>query len=219
MYLTPRYKQRKYPLEVTMMRIDLHVHTIERSPCGVSSEDEQILTAMDRGLDALAFTDHETLVPLEHLEALNRDFAPFRIFGGIEITVKEKEDVLVLGVHDPVLECRNWAYPDLHAFVRAQGGWLAVAHPYRYRPTINLDLERYPPDALESCSTNIALLNQPRIREVAKQLGIHVVCNSDAHRTQSLGAGYNLLKKEPANEADLVQILHTGAYVAVCTIT
>ena len=201
------------------MRIDLHVHTIERSSCAVSSEVEQILIAITRNLDAIAITDHARLVSPEHVEALNRQYAPFRIFGGIEITVREKEDVLVLGVHDPVLESREWTYPELHTIVRDRGGWIAVAHPFRYRSTINLDLERYPPDALESCSTNIELLNQPRIREVAKQLGIPFVCNSDAHATRSLGVGYNLLKETPADEADLVRLLRTGAFIGVCTIT
>jgi len=200
------------------MRIDLHVHTSEHSPCAVSGEEEQILTAIDRGLDALVFTDHETLRPLAHLEALNRSFAPFRIFGGIEITVKEREDVLVLGIHDPVLECRNWTYPELHTFARARGGFLAVAHPFRFHPTINIDLQRYPPDALECCSTNIVPLNQPRIREVAAQLGLHVVCNSDAHVTQSLGVAYNCLEEIPVDEADLVRMLRAGMFTGVCTL-
>jgi histidinol phosphatase-like PHP family hydrolase len=201
------------------MRIDLHVHTIERSPCAVSSEEEQILTAIARGLDALVFTDHARLVPLEHIESLNQKYAPFRIFGGTEITVQENEDVLVLGVHDPVLESRTWTYPELHTFVRDRGGWIALAHPFRYHPDIVIDIEQYPPDALESCSSNVALLNQPRIREVAKQLGIPVVCNSDAHATRSLGVGYNLLKETPADEAALIHLLRTGAFIGVCMIT
>jgi len=201
------------------MRIDLHVHTIERSPCAVSSEAEQILTAMDRGLDALVITDHALLVPAEHIQALNRQYAPFRIFGGIEITVQEEEDLLVLGVHDPLLESLRWTYPALHTFVREHGGWIALAHPFRYHPDIVIDIAHYPPDALESCSSNIALSNQLRIREVAKRLGISWVCNSDAHATRSLGVGYNLLKEEPADEADLVRILRAGAFIGVCTMT
>ncbi|HSQ39581.1 MAG TPA: hypothetical protein VLM78_05425, partial [Anaerolineales bacterium] len=63
---------------------------------------------MDRGLDALVITDHALLVPAEHIQALNRQYAPFRIFGGIEITVQEEEDLLVLGVHDPLLESLRW---------------------------------------------------------------------------------------------------------------
>jgi len=201
------------------MKIDLHVHTIERSPCAVSSEAEQIMTAIDRGLDAIVVTDHARLVPAEHLEALNRYYAPFRIFGGIEITVQEKEDLLVLGVRDPLLESTKWTYPELHAFVREREGWIALAHPFRYHSDIVIDIVHYPPDALEGCSTNIALSNQSRIRETAKRLGLPVLCNSDAHSTRSLGVGYNLLQTEPKDEADLVRMLRVGAFVGVCTIT
>lgn len=201
------------------MKIDLHVHTIERSPCAVSSEAEQILAAIDRGLDAIVVTDHARLVPLEHIEVLNQRYAPFRIFGGTEITVQEKEDLLVLGVHDVLLESTKWTYPELHAFVRQHAGWIALAHPFRYHSTIVIDIAQYPPDALEGCSSNVALLNQPRIREVARRLGIPVVCNSDAHSTRSLGVGYNLLKEEPEDEADLVRILRAGAFMGVCTTT
>lgn len=200
------------------MKIDLHVHTIERSSCAVSSEEEQILTAMDRGLDAIVVTDHARLVPQQQIEALNRQYAPFRIFGGIEITVQEREDLLVLGVHDPLLESTKWTYPELHAFVRERGGWIALAHPFRYHADIVIDVAHYPPDALEGCSTNIVLSNQPRIREVARQLGIPVVCNSDAHSTRSLGVGYNLLQAEPTDEVDLARILRAGAFIGVCTI-
>jgi len=201
------------------MKIDLHVHTIERSPCAVSSEAEQILTAIDRGLDAIVVTDHARLVSLEHLEALNDQYAPFRIFGGIEITVQEKEDLLVLGVHDSRLESTTWTYPELHAFVRERDGWIALAHPFRYRPTINIDVEYYPPDALEVCSMNVPRGERQQIREIAKWLGIPVVCNSDAHITQSLGVAYNCLNTIPADEADLVRLLRSGAFTCVCTIT
>ncbi len=201
------------------MKIDLHVHTIERSPCAVSSEAEQILAAIDRGLDAIVVTDHARLVPLEHIQVLNQRYAPFRIFGGTEITVQEKEDLLVLGVHDALLESTQWTYPALHAFVRQHQGWIALAHPFRYHSDIVIDIAQYPPDALEGCSTNIALLNQPRIREAAKQLGIPVVCNSDAHVTHSFGVGYNLLKEEPGDESHLVRILRAGAFIGVCTTT
>ena len=79
------------------MRIDLHVHSSQRSGCARSTEAEQIAAARRRGLDALAFTDHHRLVPPEHLERLNDLHAPFRIFSGIEIEVAE-EHLVVLGV-------------------------------------------------------------------------------------------------------------------------
>jgi predicted metal-dependent phosphoesterase TrpH len=104
------------------MKIDLHVHTLERSPCSLASEDEQISTAIDRGLDGLAITDHDRLVPQAHIALLNRKYAPFRVFGGVEISLQEGEHALVLSVHAPVLERTMWAYPELHALVREHGG-------------------------------------------------------------------------------------------------
>lgn len=201
------------------MKIDLHVHSSERSPCAKSEEEEQIRAAIACGLDAIVFTDHGRLVPQTRLEALNRKYAPFRIFGGVEITVQEKEDVLVLGIQDPALESWEWDYSALHTFVRQHSGWLAIAHPFRYRPTINVDVEHYPPDALEVCSTNVPRGERQHIREIAKWLGIQVVCNSDAHVTQSLGVAYNCLNEIPADEADLVRLLRSGAFSCVCTIT
>lgn len=200
------------------MKIDLHVHTLERSSCAVSSEEEQILTAIARGLDAIVITDHARLVSPEHIEALNRQYAPFRIFSGVEITVQEREDVLVLGIHDPVLETRKWTYPELHAFARRHGGWLAIAHPFRYRPTIDVDLERYPPDALEACSMNVPRGERQHIREIAGRLRIPVVCNSDAHVTQSLGVAYNDLHETPADEVALIHLLRSGTFDGVCML-
>ena len=201
------------------MRIDLHVHSSERSTCARSREEEQIQAAIACGLDAMVFTDHGRLVPQTHLQTLNQKYAPFRIFGGIEITVEEREDILVLGFHDPALESREWAYPELHAFVRRHGGWMAIAHPFRYRPTIDVDLERYPPDALEVCSMNVPRGEQQHIREIAARLDIQVVCNSDAHVTESLGVAYNCLEEIPADEADVVRLLRSGAFTCVCTLT
>lgn len=200
------------------MKIDLHVHTVERSACAHASEDEQISAAIDCGLDALVFTDHARLVSRVRVEELNKVYAPFRIFGGIEITVQEREDVLVLGIHDPALEFRDWTYPDLYSFVRERGGWIAVAHPFRYHPTINLDVKGYPPDALEGCSINIPFSAQPHIREVGRELGLRVVCNSDAHHSRHIGTGYNLLDEMPVDEAALAHVLRTGAFRGVCAM-
>ena len=123
--------------------------------------------------------------------------------------------MLVLGIHDPALESGNWTYPDLHTFVRENGGWMAVAHPFRYRPTINLDLERYRPDALEVCSMNISPLEHSHIRDVAEHLGIPVVCNSDAHSHGMIGAGYNRLKGDPVDEQGVIDLLRCGEFL-VC---
>lgn len=194
------------------MKIDLHVHAKERSACSVAGEEELIKAAIACGLDGLAFTDHHRLVELERLADLNRKYAAFRVFGGIEITVSEGEDLLVLGVHDPALETRGWGYRELFAFVRERDGFLALAHPFRFYDTIRIDVEQYPPDAVEIRSMNTSACNEQRIRALLERLNLRPLCNSDAHRADHVGAYYNQLERAPRDEKDLFEILRTGAY-------
>jgi histidinol phosphatase-like PHP family hydrolase len=193
------------------MKIDLHVHSKERSACGRASEEEQIRAAMAAGLDAIVFTDHHRLAPLERLKELNDRYAPFRIFSGVEITT-DGEDVLVLGLHDAALESSKWAYPDLHAFVRKHAGFIVLAHPFRYHPQVNIEVDRFVPDALEVRSPNTPLAAEDRIREIASRLGIPVLCNSDAHSTDALGTHYNILERPPSDEQEMIALLRSGRF-------
>ena len=196
------------------MNIDLHVHTLERSYCARSSEEDHIRAAIARGLDAIAITDHDRLVPSERLADLNARYAPFRVFGGIEVN-SGSEHLLVLGVHDSALEDETWTYPDLHAFVEARGGFLALAHPFRFHDYIGADVERFPPHALELCSHNTPRQAEPRIRALATRLGVPLLSNSDAHHTSEIGVYYNVLDGEPEDEETLVTMLKTGMFTCV----
>jgi histidinol phosphatase-like PHP family hydrolase len=191
------------------MKIDLHVHAQERSRCARAGEEEMIQAAIGRGLDGIAFTDHHRLVPSQRLKELNQKYASLRVFGGIEISVSG-EDVLVLGLHDVELETQEWTYPELHTFVRRRDGFLVLAHPFRFHNAISIDLESYPPDAIELCSVNIKSGDQDRIRALAERLDLRLLCNSDAHRAKDVGCYYNLLSQVVANDAELVSILRNG---------
>jgi histidinol phosphatase-like PHP family hydrolase len=193
------------------IKIDLHVHAKERSACAQAGEEEMIRAAMKRGLDGLVFTDHGRLVPPRRLAELSERFAPFAVFGGIEIRVSG-EDVLVLGIQDPVLESRKWTYPELHAFVSRHRGFLVLAHPFRYRDRVNIDIETYRPDALELRSTNIKTEAETHILALAERLGLRLVCNSDAHRAADVGCYYNRLAHRPQDGEELTLVLKAGKY-------
>jgi predicted metal-dependent phosphoesterase TrpH len=193
------------------MKIDLHVHTLERSPCARASEDEQIQAAIAAGLDAMFITDHWTLVPAERLAALNQRYQPFRIYGGIELTV-EGDDLLVLGIQDPILEIAHWHYTDLHDFVRQQDGFLILAHPFRYQPRITLPLDDYPPDAIEVYSPNTPATAEAEIRAFARRLSVPLLSNSDAHTAERLGSHYNLLANGAHDLPTIFSTLRTGEY-------
>lgn len=194
------------------MKIDLHVHAMERSSCAVSGEEEVIRAAISRGLDGLAFTDHHRLVLPWRIAELRKRYAPFRVFNGIEISVSG-EDMLVLGLHDPVLETQVWTtYPELHGFVRQRGGFIALAHPFRFHDTITVDVETYRPDGIEIRSTNIKAEHEVRIRALAERLDLPLLCNSDAHRAEDVGAYYNVLPRAPRDDRDLISVLKAGGH-------
>ncbi len=188
------------------MRVDLHVHDRDRSPCATDTDESQVRTAIAAGLEGLAFTNHFKLVPDARLAELRRAFAPFRIFSGIEITA-DQEDWLVLGLRDGRLESKDWDYPSLWRFVRDLGGFIALAHPFRWAPRIHADLALYPPDAIEVRSNNTPPAREAEIRALAERYGLAMLCDSDAHSNGMIGRYWNDLPGTPQTDAELLESL------------
>jgi histidinol phosphatase-like PHP family hydrolase len=188
------------------LKIDLHVHAKERSNCARIDEESQIRAAIQAGLDGLALTDHMKLVPTRRLVELNEKYAPFHIYTGIEVEA-DKEHWVVLGVHDLSLEIDGWHYPDLHQRVREKGGFIALAHPFRYVPHIRADLEKYPPDGIEISSFNTPTAHEAEIRALAARLGLVLLRNTDAHFAGQIGAYYNELPGAARDDQELLTIL------------
>ena len=193
-----------------MFRIDFHVHTSERSNCALATQTEQIKAAIKSGLQAIAITDHFKLVPASELIRLNKIYAPFRILSGIEITANG-EDWLVLGLNDEILETEKWDYPQLHQYVTSRGGILILAHPFRYRTTIGVDIFKNPPDAIELRSNNIRLDLVPKIKDLANLLNIPTLCNSDAHNTSYIGRFYNICDRPTMETKVILGAIKSGA--------
>ncbi len=188
-------------------KVDLHVHAAERSGCATAYEEAQIRAAIDAGLDGLAFTDHHAMPTSARLDELNRRYHPFRIYAGIEITANQ-EDWLVLGLRDPELaRTAGWEYTELVDYVRAKGGFIVLAHPYRYADHVRVELNGNAPDAIEYRSNNTPLSREGDIRSMAAHLGAAPLCNSDAHNSKSLGRFFNLLAELPQDDRGLVEVL------------
>ena len=197
------------------MRLDLHCHTKERSNCSHVSEEALIRRAIRLGLDGVAFTDHNLLPPPGSLAELNRKYRPFQVFTGIEIslmTTESWQDFLVLGLSDSILETTAWTYPKLLKWVRRNKGWIAMAHPFRYRRNMPQEVIDDPPDALEMYSTNIDPASSLRIEAVAREMGCQVIGTSDAHLLEEVGYYTLVLSQTVTSEAELVVQLKKGAF-------
>ncbi len=173
-----------------------------------------IQTAMALGLDAMALTDHDRLVPPERLAMLNAKYTPFRVFGGIEVSLG-RDHALVLGIQDPFLEEEMWTYSRLRDFVEIWGGFLALAHPFRFYRLMSDEITARPPHAMEVYSHNTPPRSESRIRKLAERWEIPLLANSDAHQVAELGAHYNELARTPADDVELVEMLRAGEFRAV----
>jgi predicted metal-dependent phosphoesterase TrpH len=188
-------------------KLDLHVHAAERSGCATAGEEAMIRAAIEAGLHGIAFTDHHALVDAARLDELNSIYHPFRIYSGIEITTAG-EDWLVLGLRDPLLSrAEGWEYPELRRFVRERGGFIALAHPFRYNDQLHLGINGSAPDGIEYRSNNTPVTREAEIRSIAANLGTLPLCNSDAHSTRTLGKYFNLVDDLPQDDRELVRFL------------
>lgn len=190
------------------MKIDFHVHTTEYSGCASSTLEEQVFSAMEKGIDVLFITDHMKLYPYDKLQVINDLYAPFKVYQGIEVTISADnyEDILVFGIHDTKIEKKHWSYPSLYKYVKSKGGIMILAHPYRFSDRIDNSIWDYPPDAVEVLSNNIdGGHGYERRKVLAKTLDVPCVTNSDSHHFTTVGHYVNEFPEWCKDEASIIE--------------
>jgi predicted metal-dependent phosphoesterase TrpH len=170
-----------------------------------------IEAAKDAGLDAMIFADHGHLAPPGHLAELNAVHAPFRIFPGTEVSVPAA-DLVVVGLEDPELERDDWTYERLHRFVAERDGFLFLAHPFRFHGTVSIDVENFPPGAVEINSSNMGEVDVSLLCDFVAAHNLPCICNSDAHAAELVGIYYTVLDCFVDSARDLVSVLKSGRF-------
>ncbi len=182
-------------------KADLHVHTLASD--GKNTYEEMIAVAKRRGLNAIAFTDHDTLM------AKKIKPTDFLIIPGIERTT-DKGHVVVLGEMN---ELPPSNLDELLDFV-AENNLVAFApHPFDFpvrRPLGIIAFNRF--KLVEGINGGTPdFFNLKAIRE-AERRGIKWLCNSDAHAVAHLGRYYNIFEEEPSSVEELLELLRKGKF-------
>ena len=183
-----------------MILADLHAHTSGISQCCRADYKEIILIAKGKGIGAIALTNHyeksylngttserlvenyieEYLDTMEHAKTQN-----FKVFWGIEVTMElyPKVHMLIYGVAQDFL----WKHPriydmtqcDLYKLVKAEGGLLVQAHPYRNGTTV-LDTKYL--DGVEiNCHPLYKKSYSAELIQIAKDKRLVLTCGGDYH--------------------------------------
>ncbi len=194
------------------LKIDLHVHCQEHSPCSSHPASSIVESAVAHGLHAIAFTNHDSYMEPSLLGSLRSSYPSIKIYNCVEISIGI-EHFLYIGPYDPHLVHWRHGYERLWREVRDKGGFLILAHPFRFSSKVDAPVEEFPPDGVELHSTNTGSCDAADILKLAKRLGSKTFSNSDGHAPEHIGIYRNLIEAPapPPDEASLARALRSCA--------
>lgn len=178
--------------------IDLHTHTFF-SGDGVSSPEENIAAAREKGLHGFAVTDHNTCDAVTYLldkGLMREDGQPvdgFLIIPGVEVSTDEGH-LLCIGTTLPYLKGKPAR--EVCEIIHERGGLAIPPHAYDlFRAGIRQEtLETLPIDALEvfNAATTLRRYNR-QAYDYASGRGLPMTAASDAHHSEALGTAFTIV--------------------------
>jgi predicted metal-dependent phosphoesterase TrpH/glycosyltransferase involved in cell wall biosynthesis len=171
------------------IHVDLHMHT-DHSPDCATPVETLLATARDRGLGAIAITDHNEVSGALEAREMADDFG-VKVIVAEEVKTAEQGEVIGLFIEDQIP--RGMTMAETIAEIRRQGGLVYVPHPfdrlhsvpdYEHLLEIVEDI-----DVLEVFNPRVALtaFNEEAERFAAKYR-IVPGAGSDSHVAQGLGS-------------------------------
>lgn len=174
------------------MKYDLHTHTRYSSGCGAIEPEHLVKTAISRGLDGIAVTDHNTIKGA--IAAKKFETGDFKVIIGCEITTTDGE-LIGLFLQD---EIKSKTSAEVIEEIHDQDGIVVVPHPFdRFRSSRfnNIDGFIKQVDAIEvfnsRCISNKSNdLARDFVTECGGKYNIAMTGGSDAHYLNEVGLGY-----------------------------
>jgi len=170
-----------------LLRVDLHTHTYY-SPDALSSPGRFVAACLERGIECVAITDHNTIAGARLMERL----CPFKVIVGEEIRTREGE---VIGLFLAEEVPPGLPLEETVRRIKEQGGLVMVPHPFdRFRHGIGEEgLRRILPhvDLVETFNARTMLAaDNDAARRFAEAHGLPGVAVSDAHSPREVGRSF-----------------------------
>ncbi len=197
-----------------VFKLDLHIHTFESGDNDADPE-EVAQTAIRKGLDGIAFTEHSSYEASEFAEGLREKYSPrLTIIRGVEFSAREGH-LLVFGVNTDRLDIWGAPVEDLLMAVKKEGGIAIAAHPFRGGSGIG-NLPEYingftAVEGYNGC--NLHAMNIEAVK-MAEALGLPVMGGSDAHFAHEVGKCYTVFEDHVSQE-NFLDIMRAGRYRGV----
>ncbi len=173
-----------------LIEVDLHMHTDHSGDCA-TPVDVLLQTARDRGLGAIAITDHNEVSGALEAREIAAGMDDLKVIVAEEVKTAEQGEVIGLFLEEKIPKGLTMA--ETIAEIRAQGGLVYVPHPFDrfhsvpdYEHLLDMVEEI---DLLEVFNPRVALtsFNEEAVR-FATKYRIVPAAGSDSHVAQGLGS-------------------------------
>jgi len=173
-----------------LIEVDLHMHT-DHSPDCATPVEVLLETARDRGLDAIAITDHNEVSGALEAREIAAEMGDIKVIVAEEVKTAEQGEVIGLFLEKKIP--RGMTMAETIAEIRRQGGLVYVPHPFdRFHSVPDYEhlleiVEEV--DILEVFNPRVALtaFNEEAER-FARKYRIVPGAGSDSHVAQGLGS-------------------------------
>lgn len=187
---------------------DLHVHSSNRSMDSGVSADAILQQAVERGLDGICFTEHNSLWPREAVAELAERHG-ITVLAGMELGT-DVGHVLAFGL--PRYSPELLMIDRLRPIARVEGAILALAHPMRVFHGRNAAWDEMAEwfDALEAINGDHGDTEGGPWVRLAAQLGLSVIGGSDVHSRDAVGRVVTAVHEAPRDIEGLVREIRLG---------
>jgi predicted metal-dependent phosphoesterase TrpH len=183
---------------------DLHLHTTH-SPDGEMSPADLVRTAVARGLNGIALTDHNSTGGIRAAREEAAMFPGFIVIPGIEVSSREGH-VIGLGIESPVAS--GLEVSETVERLRAAGGLPVAAHPYRRFTGIGEDCIRASRfEAVEVLNGRSPSRKNLRACRLSVELKQGLSAGSDGHKMSEVGRCYIVADEDPGSAEGLLELI------------
>ena len=173
-----------------LIEVDLHMHT-DHSPDCATPVEVLLETARDRGLGAIAITDHNEVSGALAAREVAEQMGGIKVIVAEEVKTAEQGEVIGLFLEEKIP--RGMTMAETIAAIRAQGGLVYVPHPFDRFHSVP-DYEHLTEmvgdiDILEVFNPRVALTAfNDEAERFARKYRIVPGAGSDSHVAQGLGS-------------------------------
>jgi predicted metal-dependent phosphoesterase TrpH len=176
--------------ERPLIEVDLHMHT-DHSPDCATPVEVLLETARDRGLGAIAITDHNEVSGALEARRIAAEMGDLKVIVAEEVKTAEQGEVIGLFLEEKIP--RGMTMAETIAAIREQGGLVYVPHPFDrfhsvpdYEHLLDIVEEI---DVLEVFNPRVALTSfNEEAERFARKYRIVPGAGSDSHVAQGLGS-------------------------------